>query len=321
MSHLLVIGISTEGPVAMVLEACQELEVAPIMLDQREHAQVSVSMRATSSGVSGYLSLAGRTYDLDEISGIYARMVDVGSLPEFVKQPGMTAERLRAERVSHLLTEWLEVTDAKVFNRHRAMASNNSKPYQAQIIQACGFQTPETLITNSPERVCEFLEVHQKVIYKSISGVRSIVRTLDNDVRGRLDSIRWCPTQFQAYVPGQDVRVHVVDDQVFATLIRTTGIDYRYAGREEDGRTELEAVELDEWITEKCIRLAHRLGLPFAGIDLKVTPDQDVYCFEVNPSPGFSYYQAHTGQPIAQTVVRTLTSPPAGSVEPAVPSE
>ena len=52
--------------------------------------------------------------------------------------------------------------------------------------------------------------------------------------------------------------------------------------------------------------LARGLGLPFAGIDLKVAPDGRVVCFEVNPSPGFSYYEANTGQPIAAAVAEYL---------------
>jgi glutathione synthase/RimK-type ligase-like ATP-grasp enzyme len=46
--------------------------------------------------------------------------------------------------------------------------------------------------------------------------------------------------------------------------------------------------------------------LPFAGIDLKITRSGVVYCFEVNPCPGFSYYQASTGQPIATAVSEYL---------------
>lgn len=61
-------------------------------------------------------------------------------------------------------------------------------------------------------------------------------------------------------------------------------------------------------LAERCLRLAHALGLAVAGIDLKLTPDQQVYCFEVNPSPAFSYYEAHTGQPIAQAIARYLAA-------------
>ena len=41
---------------------------------------------------------------------------------------------------------------------------------------------------------------------------------------------------------------------------------------------------------------------------LKITPDNQVYCFEVNPSPGFSYFEAHTEQPIANAVARYLAA-------------
>jgi hypothetical protein len=39
---------------------------------------------------------------------------------------------------------------------------------------------------------------------------------------------------------------------------------------------------------------------------LKVTQDNRVYCFEVNPSPAFSYYEANTGKPIAQAIAAYL---------------
>jgi len=48
------------------------------------------------------------------------------------------------------------------------------------------------------------------------------------------------------------------------------------------------------------------MGLAFAGIDLRLTPDGDWYCFEVNPSPGFSYFQFESGQPIDEAVARLL---------------
>jgi hypothetical protein len=37
------------------------------------------------------------------------------------------------------------------------------------------------------------------------------------------------------------------------------------------------------------------LELVVAEVDLRRTPEDDWYCFEVTPSPGFSYYQSFTG--------------------------
>jgi D-alanine-D-alanine ligase-like ATP-grasp enzyme len=48
------------------------------------------------------------------------------------------------------------------------------------------------------------------------------------------------------------------------------------------------------------------LDLPVAGIDLRCTPSAEWYCFEVNPAPGFSYYQQATGQPISSAIAILL---------------
>jgi D-alanine-D-alanine ligase-like ATP-grasp enzyme len=57
-----------------------------------------------------------------------------------------------------------------------------------------------------------------------------------------------------------------------------------------------------------CINLTSHLKLEFSGIDLKITPQGEIYCLEVNSSPGFSYYELSTGQPIAKTLAQHLGS-------------
>jgi glutathione synthase/RimK-type ligase-like ATP-grasp enzyme len=163
------------------------------------------------------------------------------------------------------------------------------------------------LITNDPELVRAFRARHQRIIYKSISGVRSIVQTFSDEDLARLENIRWCPTQFQAFVEGTNVRVHTIGQKVFATAINTDATDYRYAERQSGDHAELREVELSDELAEMCVGLSEGLGLAFAGIDLKITPGNRVYCFEVNPSPAFSYYEGNTGQPIAKAVACYLT--------------
>jgi RimK-like ATP-grasp domain len=133
----------------------------------------------------------------------------------------------------------------------------------------------------------------------------------------RIDDIRWCPVQFQRLVTGIDVRVHVVGSDCFATAIDSDATDYRYARRQDQPPPRLVAVELEESVRRRCIALAAKLRLHFAGVDLRFGDDGCIYCFEVNPSPGFSYYEAETGQPIAEAVARLLASP-ASDLAPAV---
>lgn len=196
-------------------------------------------------------------------------------------------------------------------NRLGAMASNGSKPFQAQTIVRHGFSVPETVVTNDPDVALEFFRAHERVVFKSTSGIRSIVQTMTEADLARLDRVRACAVQFQAFVPGTDVRVHTVGTDVFAARVTTSATDYRYAAQQVDLPATLQATELDGQASERCVSLAADLGLEFAGIDLKITPDHEVYCFEVNPSPAYSYFEALTGQPIAMAVARHLMTPTA----------
>jgi glutathione synthase/RimK-type ligase-like ATP-grasp enzyme len=100
-----------------------------------------------------------------------------------------------------------------------------------------------------------------------------------------------------------------VGEEVFACVIHSTADDFRYAAR-QGGETEMRACELPEECATRCRTLAGYLELPLAGIDLRLTPDGDWCCFEVNPSPGFTFFQEATGQRIDEAVARYLMARP-----------
>lgn len=91
---------------------------------------------------------------------------------------------------------WSDLGPARVVNRPSAMALMASKPRQGEVIAAHGFAVPETLVTTDPDAVRDFAKLHGPLIYKSISGGRSIVSRLPDD-DDRLADLAWCPTQFQ----------------------------------------------------------------------------------------------------------------------------
>jgi glutathione synthase/RimK-type ligase-like ATP-grasp enzyme len=120
-----------------------------------------------------------------------------------------------------------------------------------------------------------------------------------------MELVKNCPTQFQEVVEGVDIRVHTVGERIFATEMRSTASDYRYAARSGAGLTARE-IEIPPEVAASCVRLAKACGLSVAGIDLRETPDGRYYCFEANPSPGFIFYERATGQPISEAVARLL---------------
>ncbi|HYI95484.1 MAG TPA: hypothetical protein VEX68_18225, partial [Bryobacteraceae bacterium] len=150
-----------------------------------------------------------------------------------------------------------------------------------------------------------YQECEGEVIYKSLSGVRSIVRRVRQEQFARLSLLRHGPAQFQAFIPGDNVRVHTVGDQLFATHIRSEAVDYRYAS--QDGHAvHMEPTELPASVAAACLGLARQLDLLLTGIDLKVTPNGEYYCFEVNPAPGFLYYEQNSRQPISTALADLL---------------
>ncbi|MDQ1472552.1 MAG: hypothetical protein QOJ99_4032 [Bryobacterales bacterium] len=303
---ILLLGIPSESPMRLVRERLEQMGEPFLMFNQRQFATAEISFDISGGSVTGELQFAGRTYRLEEFRGVYTRLMDDRNLPELKNEPPDSPLRQYCRSLHEAISRWFEIAPGQIVNRSAPQGSNFSKPYQAQLIREHGLLVPETLITNDPALVLEFRERHGRIIYKSISGIRSIVQTLEHSDLERLENIRWCPTQFQAFVEGTDIRVHTVGDEVFPTAIASAATDYRYAARQADEPAALREVELSDDLTERCISLSRSLGLAFAGIDLKVTPDDKVYCFEVNPCPAFSYYESNTGQPISAAVARYL---------------
>jgi hypothetical protein len=303
---ILLAGIPSEAPLARVAAELERTGAPFTWFDQRRTGESDCALRVDDAGLHGTLRAGDTPIPLDEVVGVYWRLMDDRILPELKGLPADAPERARSRSLHDAFVTWTTLTPARVVNRAAAMASNGSKPYQAQLILAAGFEVPETLVTNDPDAVRAFAAEHGQVIYKSVSGTRSIVQDLDADALERLDDIRWCPVQFQAYVEGIDVRVHVVGEQVFATRVASGATDYRYAGARGGLPARLEATRLSETLEARCVELTRRLGLRFSGIDLRITPDERVVCFEVNPCPGYNYYEGHTGQPIARAVAAHL---------------
>jgi glutathione synthase/RimK-type ligase-like ATP-grasp enzyme len=301
---ILLWGLPGDDPLDAVADALTRRGVAFTLLDQRRALDQRIELEI-GCALAGAVWCGTERIALAEVRALYTRVYDARKLPPIAAAgPGAYAA---VQALEAALWSWADDTAARVVNRPTAMASNGSKPYQAAIIANAGFFIPETLITTDPEAAAAFWDRHGEVIYKSVSGVRSQVSRLRAEHRERLADVASCPTQFQAWVPGRDHRVHVIGDEVFAAEVISDADDYRYASAGGHG-CELHAVPLPAAVAERARALAAALDLPVAGIDLRRTPDGRWYCFEVNSSPCFTYYEHHTGQPIAAALAAYLAA-------------
>jgi hypothetical protein len=289
------------GPIAdpVLANVCARLAIRNADLIQvhpeADGESWDIAWSADGGVVADRLRVGNRIIQLHDIDAVYVRAMGNCPSPTPRKRTFLTA-----------LWEFTDSLPVLVVNRRQGSHTNMSKPYQQQLIAQYGFQVPKTLVTMLPEEARAFHEECQgRVIYKSISADRSIVKPLTPDDFPRLEQIRYCPVQLQEMVPGLDLRIHTVGERLFATEVWSDGADYRYVECENGQRT-MRAVELDEDLQSRCLNLTKSLGLSMGGIDLRRTPAGEYYCFEVNTSPGFTFFENHTGQRIGDALADLL---------------
>ena len=305
---ILLWGLPGDPPLAKVRAALGRRGAAVAFIDQRAVLETEVEL-TVDGAVEGVVRTPGRVIPFGQVTSAYVRPYSSIQLPA-IDRAGQFSDAWRhALCVDDALITWADLTPADIVNRPAAMASNNAKPYQALFIQAAGFDVPATLVTTDPNAVREFWAEHTEVIYKSLSGVRSVVAKLEARHDQRLERVRWCPTQFQQYIQGPDYRVHVVGDRVFACEIRSPATDYRYASQQGLG-IEIRPYQLPPDVSDRCRALSRSLALNVTGIDLRRDPEGRWYCFEANPSPAFTYYQAASNLPIDEAIADFLIAGP-----------
>jgi ribosomal protein S6-L-glutamate ligase RimK-like protein len=295
-------GLMEDGPLAAVAERLTAEGLPWLFVDQRETLECSLRV-ALDQNIDGELVTPGGAHRISSIAALYWRPYDFEQVLGFEPAHRGGEAWRQAAAFEDSMTLLAQHAQATVVNRPSSIRSNNSKPHQLAILRRAGFSIPATLISSEPESVLRFWREHKSIIYKSVSSCRSIVARFNEGDLESLSAITCCPTQFQQYIPGTDYRVHVVGDRVFAHRITSAGDDYRYA---KD--TTIEMVSVPEKVSTLCVEVTKQLGLEFSGIDLRRSPDDEWFCFEMNPSPGFTYFDREHA--ICDALVQHLSAAP-----------
>lgn len=296
---ILVYGQASAPAIASLVQALQGLAAPYLLLDPAALDQASLDISVGPSGVSGALVVAGQALPLQDIRAVYAR-----PLPPLLLDGAMAANA-HAQTLHQQLLDWLDMASALVVSRPAAMQASGSKPLQTQRIGEAGFLVPATLVSSDPDAVRRFHREHGRVVFTSISDADSCVTELDDARLSRMHGLAQLPTHFQALVPGVDICVHVVGGQVFAAkaiyetsskpVLRPSGQDILWA-----------VTTLPGAVAAQCVAMSQSMGLPFAGIDLRLRPDGAYVCFEVHPMPAFNAFEAQSGLPLTAALADLL---------------
>jgi hypothetical protein len=209
--------------------------------------------------------------------------------------------RERADVLIAMLSRW-EYRGVPVYNG-LATGPRMTKPFQLALLKEAGLPVPSTRWTNDPGAVRSFA-VSSRVAYKPVSGGAATRELSADDLApSRLDLLSRSPVTFQSLMPGEDIRVYVLDGEVIAAIhIVSQALDFR--GHEE----RCVQIELPIEVRQQCIRAAQVVGLRFTGLDLKRDASGTLRFLELNGSPMFLGFDTRAGTDIAGCLATRLVS-------------
>lgn len=191
--------------------------------------------------------------------------------------------------------------DADVARRPFALASRRSRS---------SVEIPRSLATNSPHQARLFFESNgSDVIYKPFTAADwQLIPTqrVSNDAIEHLETVAYSPVIFQEEIrKTADIRVTILDGQVFPVLVRSRSEDAPIDWRIDSGR-EYVAHVLPEPVQTALLALMTKLGLRFAACDLALTEAGEYVFFEANTGGQWLFAEIMTDQPISWAFAHAL---------------
>jgi hypothetical protein len=231
---------------------------------------------------------------LDPSSSFFCRLIDLSSVQRDKEGAGLWRNLING------LISWLEHIPGRVINRPGAHAHNFSKPLHEEFLCRSGFTVPKSLTSSNKQELLNFAH-NSKVIIKTISGIRANSEVLDIERLEKEFAECRGPIHLQNFVPGGDIRAHVVADTVHSELICGDTADYR-ASRALSFCAHLLPMELEN----RVINATKDMGLSFAGWDFKLDANGTYWCLEANPMPGYDGYDRRLGGQITESLLQNL---------------
>jgi ribosomal protein S6--L-glutamate ligase len=225
--------------------------------------------------VEAFDILRGRGYDVD---GTIAE--DLVTRPDLL-DPEHDLYVLKSHTELALsLAGILHARGASMLDPYLACATTQNKIITSRLLAAAGVPTPRSWVVGDPEAMAELLE-ERALIVKPYRGHRGadvhLVRTTAELAAATADAP--CPMIVQEHIPGpgEDLKVYVVGEEVFAVKKPFSETSFAVPGR---------PVAVTPQVREIALRTGGAMGLTLYGLDIIESPDGPVVV-DVNYFPGY----------------------------------
>jgi hypothetical protein len=290
----LVVGTSIDPHIEAVTSILPgKLAVARLDVDQYPCTRaLTISLNACHRHID--LDLGEDSVDLTSATVVWCRRFGPPVLAADVPSEYRSFCLAEAE---HLLDGVISLLRPVVWiNEYWSTRRASTKPYQYSMAAEVGFDTPQTLITNSPSSAAEWIAKRSAIVAKTLST--PMIR-VDDDERGfalthvvtdidksDLQPVSVTATQFQDLIDvGYELRITSIGDKNFAVRIDSEDAEVQGVRdwRSDTIKSRYSWFELPRDVDERLTRLHHALGLNFAASDLIVDEHGAHYFLETNP--------------------------------------
>jgi ribosomal protein S6--L-glutamate ligase len=176
----------------------------------------------------------------------------------------------------------LHAQGARILNPYPNCAATQNKFIASRVLRAAGVPAPETWALTDPALLVPELERGRTLLVKPYMGHRGagirIVKT-PAELEAAAAATAGIPHLVQDFVPGpgEDLKVYVVGEQVFAVSKPFSETSFSVPGR---------PVPVEPEVRDAALRTGAALGLGLFGLDVIESPDGPVVV-DVNYFPGY----------------------------------
>jgi glutathione synthase/RimK-type ligase-like ATP-grasp enzyme len=267
-----------------------------------------------------YIKDSGRHFKTSEVKCVWYRKPNDLIIPESIAPD---AREFAQGQISSLLQglHYLTADHAYWINPRRTAYIARNKVKQLQVATQLGFDVPDTIITNSPDRAIAFGNRHQLLCAKDIdTTTRSLynerypfytLKMTPDEVRELSASIALVPTLLQQFIEKAfDLRVIAVRDQLFAVAIHSQELEAARDDFRVVAPTLLKHTphDLPTDLADKIKTFMSYYGLVFSAFDFAVTQDGRYYFLENNPNGQWLWLEDQAGVAISQAFLDTFAA-------------
>jgi len=302
---LVIVGSLEDAHARAIYDGLKERGQDPFVLDAQcfpEDLPISLGDRVTEMRVGGReLGRPAAAY----VRSLYQNPAGFGVDADEAMQENwrrtMLAFRERSTLLAAILLRW-ELAGTALYNPSTS-GIKITKPYQLALLEAADLPVPASLWSNDPEAVKRFCSKYE-AIYKPVAGGASTKKVTPRDLEPeRLARLQSAPVCFQELLPGDDIRVYVIDGRIICALrIVTDEIDFR------QNEQAIESIELSAEVQAQCIRAAEVIGLRYTGMDIKGDREGRYKILELNPSAMFLGFEQRAGVDIKGPLCEAMIS-------------